>query len=300
MQRRLSVWAAFMSLVLLAAAAAWQEPPPGDPVIGARIYDAWYNVQDMPPPPGDHPLWGTQSNNERRGTVTWRCVTCHGWDYKGAEGVYGPGHSEYTGFPGVIGVVGASEAEIRAWLNGTRNPNHDFAKFLAPAYLNDLIAFLRTRLVNTDLLINPATGAALGNASRGSVLYVRDCIECHGPEGASVNFGSANSPVFLADLAIGNPWRLVHKTRFGQALSVSPAAESLGWTLQDVADLAAYAQTLPPANPNVTFIPESAGPDYEQQGDTTSIVIGGIVILGVILAGLAISQARQRGEAAES
>ncbi|MBI3159493.1 MAG: hypothetical protein HYZ26_07830 [Chloroflexi bacterium] len=298
MQKHLANLAVLLSVIALGAAAAWQEPPAGDPVVGAHIYDAWYNVQDVAPPAGDHPLWRTQTNNKRSGTVTWRCVICHGWDYKGAAGIYGPGSDEYTGFPGVIGVVGSSEADIRAWLDGTRNPNHNFARYLAPGYVNDLITFLRTRLVNTDLLVNPASGAALGNTSRGGVLYARDCIECHGPEGAAVNFGSANAPVFLADLAIANPWRLIHKSRFGQALSTTPAAEQIGWTLQDVADFTAYAQTLPPAKPGITFNPEAAGPDYEQQGDTTPIVIGGIVILGVVLGAMMISRAREQLEPA--
>lgn len=284
-------------LALLTAAVAAQDPPQGDPVIGARIYDAWYNVQDVNPPAGDHPLWSTQTANKRGGTPTWRCVSCHGWDYKGVDGAFAFGSPDYTGFPGVIGVVGMPDAEIRAWLNGTRNTNHDFSPYLSPNSLNHLVAFLRTRLVNADLMVDARSGVALGSRGQGADLYQERCADCHGAEGANINFGTANNPLFLGDLAVGNPTRFIHKTRFGQANSNMPAVDRLGWTLQDVADVLAYAQTLPLGDPGTTFAPDEPQLDFSQQGSTTSLVLGAILLLATIFGGTLITQWQERDPA---
>ena len=57
-----------------------------DLVQGALLYDKWYAALGIQPPAGEHPLWLRQSTNTRSGPDTWRCVECHGWDYKGKDG----------------------------------------------------------------------------------------------------------------------------------------------------------------------------------------------------------------------
>lgn len=280
--------------LILAAGASAQEPPNGDPVAGARLYDAWYNEIDLLPPEGNHPLWDTQTNNKRTGVTTWRCVSCHGWDYKGATGNYGPDSEEFTGFPGVIDMVGKSGEEVRSWLDGTMNVSHDFSQFFSDSEMRDLVAFLRTRLINADLLLNPVSGQALGGAGRGAGLYQYLCLDCHGEDGSTVNFGSATHPVFLGDLAQQDPWRVLHKVRFGQPNSDMPAADRLGSSLQDLADILAYVQTLPALNPPTGAGAENRALDYSEQGDTTSIVIGAILIAAVVAGGMLVNNV-QRG-----
>ena len=66
----------------------------------------------LPDPEGDMPIWKRQSTNSRSGAETWRCVECHGWDYKGVSGAYAAG-SHLTGFPGVLAAAAEmSEAEL--------------------------------------------------------------------------------------------------------------------------------------------------------------------------------------------
>jgi len=52
---------------------------------GGRLYDTWWkeNLRDVPV--GEHPLWPT--SNTTQGADTWRCSSCHGWDYQGNQGV---------------------------------------------------------------------------------------------------------------------------------------------------------------------------------------------------------------------
>jgi thiosulfate dehydrogenase len=282
-----------LSFALLANGATIQDLPEGDPVRGAQLYDAWYNVvNEGRAPEGNHPLWATQTSNLRTGAVTWRCVTCHGWDYKGADGAFGPDSAEFTGFPGVINSVGASNAEILAWLNGQRNPDHDYSQYLSPGVESDLVVFLRTRLIDTDLLVANQTGLALGSVSTGQDLYNQNCEECHGGDGALMNLNTGLSPEFLGDIAVRNPYLFIHKARFSQPGARMPAMEREGWTLQQVADVLSFAQTLPMAQP---ITEEELNPtpftlDFSQQGDTTGIIIGAIVILLVIFGGVVLVQ----------
>lgn len=95
----------------------------GDRVRGGLLYDKWWAVGEEDDhehddheasgaaPEGDHPLWATQSTNERSGGDTWRCKECHGWDYKGADGAYGDG-SHFTGFVGVLQMSGTWQSSV--------------------------------------------------------------------------------------------------------------------------------------------------------------------------------------------
>ena len=51
---------------------------------GGRLYDNWWIVLEQAPPDVPHPAYpSVRSTNP---AATWRCVTCHGWDYGGSRG----------------------------------------------------------------------------------------------------------------------------------------------------------------------------------------------------------------------
>ncbi len=79
----------------------------------------------------------------------------------------------------------------------------------------------------------------------GQTLYESTCTACHGQDGKTFNFGDASEPEYVGTIAVDNPWEFFHKVRFGQPGTAMPAGDDLGWTLEDVANLLAYAQTLP-------------------------------------------------------
>ena len=62
-----------LGLVLLVAGTA-QAMQSGDPTRGAMLYDNWFALLGVDAPPGDMPLWSSQSANTRSGPDTWRCV----------------------------------------------------------------------------------------------------------------------------------------------------------------------------------------------------------------------------------
>jgi thiosulfate dehydrogenase len=287
MKRALSFtfFALLGALCLLAAARSAGGVVNGDAIRGGRIYDNWMLALDLTPPEANHPLWGMQETNPRSGVATWRCVECHGWDYKGVDGAFGPYSTHYTGFPGLQGMVGATETEVLDWLSGSINPAHNFLFYTNTTALLDLAAFLRTQQVDMDLLIDPYTGAALGDHQAGEQLYAETCLNCHGPQGDLINFGSDLSPLYLADLAVSDPWQTVHKIRFGTpTTSRMPASEELGLSLSRVADVLAYAQTLRRGNPALTpFTSVSEGPvQVERQGEIEPLIWGAFIILAIV------------------
>jgi thiosulfate dehydrogenase len=211
---------------------------------GGQLFDKWWSVLGADEPTDDQVLWATQDTNTRSGADTWRCKECHGWDYRGLEGAYGSG-SHFTGFTGVADAASLSSDELVAWLNGTTNPDHDFSEVMKEFAIDALVTFLQeemtdiTPFVNDDKTVN-------GDPRNGRDLFGATCAACHGVDGKTHNFGSADEPEYIGTVAIDNPWEFFHKASFGQPGQPMPSGRALGWTLQDIADVLAYAQTLPP------------------------------------------------------
>lgn len=210
---------------------------------GGLLYDMWWAVLGAPEPTTDQPLWKTQTTNTRTGADTWRCKECHGWDYKGVDGVYGSG-SHQTGFPGILDAASMSSEELTAWLTGQKNPDHDFSQVMGEAYLNALVTFIQQETFDSASYIN-ADGTVNGDAARGKVKFEQTCAACHGVDGKNINFGTEAEPEYVGTVAADNPWEFFHKASFGQPARSMPAGIGLGYTMEDRANLAAYAQTLP-------------------------------------------------------
>lgn len=211
---------------------------------GGRLYDNWWKAMGMAePPPGDQPLWATQTTNTRSGGDTWRCKECHGWDYKGVDGVYGSG-SHLTGFPGMMNAKDMSAEELTAWLDGTENPDHDFSPYFEESQFSMLVAFIQRGIVDRSPYIDDDKSVK-GDATHGESLFNSVCARCHGADGKNINFGDAAEPEYVGTVASDNPWEALHKGSFGQPGTHMPAGLNFGWTLQDIADLIAYLQTLP-------------------------------------------------------
>lgn len=210
---------------------------------GGLLYDNWWVPQGMDAPTGDHPLWATQSTNTRTGRDTWRCKECHGWDYQGVDGAYGSG-SHMTGFPGILPAADKSADEIVAWLSGDQNADHDFSAVMSKAAMAAMVRFIQEEMVDVTAVINDDKSST-GDANAGQEMFEATCAECHGDDGKALNFGDADDPEYLGTLAVDNPWEFIHKASHGQPGEPMPGGLALGWTLEQLADLLAFSQTLP-------------------------------------------------------
>ncbi len=228
------------SLVFASGAAG----PRVDLVKGAQLYDKWYAALGVDAPPGDMPLWSRQTSNTRSGAETWRCVECHGWDYKGAQGAYASG-SHATGFPGLLEAAQMNTDEIIARLKGSKEAQHDFSPYIPDSAMQKIAVFLKEGLIDDSQYINPISLKVIdGDATHGEDLYAATCATCHGADGTQIIFRTEGVDETLADVANRDPFRFLHRTRFGVAGTEMPVGYELGWTPTDGRDVLMYAQSL--------------------------------------------------------
>ena len=244
----LTLTAVFLGLVLEPINASAKPPYQIDKTIpnGAALYDNWFAYLGQNPPPGDHPIWAKQTTNTRSGSDTWRCVTCHGWDYLGKDGAYGRG-SNYTGFPNIYNAVQElDEQSIIQILSGSNNPDHDFSSYLKEQDLKDLANFLKNGLILDSEFIDPVTFKVLGGDEvQGKLSYNEVCASCHGLNGTAISFRYEGQDASLGTLAVLDPWRYLHKTRFGTPGTEMPIGYLLNWSPSQGRDVLLYSQSMP-------------------------------------------------------
>ena len=278
-------------VLLVSAATSTQAAQAPDPGVarGAALYDKWYAVVGAAAPQGNMPIWASQKTNTRSGEDTWRCVSCHGWDYQGKDGAYRAG-ANYTGFPGVYQAAQKSTDEIVAALKGKTNPDHDFSKYLDDASLTDLAKFIQSGTPDDNRYIDlVALTVKGGDKAHGKELYDGQCAKCHDADGTKTKFRLDGREATLGTIAVVDPWRFLHKTRFGTPGTEMVVGYNLSWTAQDGRDILLYAQSLPTGLTS-THTPPTVG-DHPNSGDvpagqSQSIFIGLATALGAIVTSL--------------
>ncbi|MGZ6346628.1 MAG: c-type cytochrome [Anaerolineales bacterium] len=246
-----------LTLVFVSETQAQGEiPPQADIIRGAVLYDNWFAALGVDAPTGNMPIWSRQTTNSRSGSATWRCVECHGWDYRGAQGAYASG-SHFTGFPDVLTLASQlSETDIVNHLNGINDPAHNFSKYLDKTSMEQLAAFLKYGTIDDSLYIDPISMHVIGgDRIHGKTLFEGTCSTCHGLDGSKIIFRSEGIDENLGDVAQRDPWRFLHRTRFGVSGTTMPVGANLGWSPEDGRDVLAYVQTLPSQHPLPTAAP---------------------------------------------
>jgi hypothetical protein len=291
-----------LALLAVHTVLAKEDPPPQEDIIrGAQLYDKWYAVLGVDPPAGNIPIWSRQTTNTRSGPDTWRCNECHGWDYRGAQGEYRAG-SHYTGFPDIWTLVQDLTVEdIVLHLKGNLDPAHNFSTYMDDTSLTELADFLKFGILDDSTYINPISLRVVDpNFLHGQQLYESTCLSCHGEDGKKIILTIEGINEFLGSIANRDPWRFLHRTRFGTAGTDMPVGLSLGWTAADGRDVLAYAQTLPTGgeivgeptpNPQSTPAPLVGGPARNLwTGILTGIgtMLGMGMIAGAFIGGFAL------------
>jgi mono/diheme cytochrome c family protein len=260
--------------------------PQPDLVVGAQLYDKWYAALGVPGPQGDMPVWSRQSTNTRSGAETWRCSECHGWDYKGVVGAYASG-SHQTGFPSLIlTTADMTKEEIIAHLKGENDQAHDFSNYLDENAMGQLAVFLKEGLINDSEYIDPVSLNVInGNHEHGNELYNSTCAECHGEDGTTIIFRTEGVDETLGDVANRDPFRFLHRTRFGVAGTGMPVGYELGWTPADGRDTLMHAQTLArgKAPEEITGAGEGSSPS-DLIGGPSNLFTGILTGIGAFLA----------------
>ena len=207
---------------------------------GGRLYDMWWAVLFVDPPQDTHPKY--PKAGKQSGPTTWRCVECHGWDYRGSDGAYGAG-PHFSGVKGINGMAGKDPAQIVELLRGS---SHGFTAELIPdKAMAALAQFVSKGQIDTERVIDRGTGRVQGNPERGKRVYQNVCAICHDYDGMAWITGEEEDQDLqtLGAIANANPWRGLHKVMNGQTYADMPAMRA--FDQQVVLDILAYSQTLP-------------------------------------------------------
>lgn len=135
------------------------------------------------------------------------------------------------------------------------------------------------------------------NYTHGQSLYQSTCQACHGEDGKKIVFRIEGIDEYLGSVANRDPWRFLHRTRFGVAGTDMPIGMTLGWQPSDGRDILVYAQSLPTGgeiiseptrNPQLTPAPLLGGPASNLWTGILTILgtmAGGVVVAGAFIGG---------------
>ena len=198
---------------------------------GGKLYDKWFAVIGAAKPADTHSAWPA-SNTKKKGNVTWRCKSCHGWDQLGKDGAYASG-SYKTGIVGVSSYKGKDNAAVIAIIN---DDTHRMAGMMEAQDLTDLANFVTKGQVDMSMYIaNKAPKG--GNAAKGEVYYNTICAGCHGKDG---QLPKEMKPM---GALMSNPWEILHKILNGHPGEPMPALRALD--RQIPVDIMTHLTTLP-------------------------------------------------------
>lgn len=206
--------------------------------LGGRLYDNHWAVLGRQPPSERHPQFPAEIDTSPQ--ATWRCVACHGWDYRGAEGHLGT-QSASPVLKSLANVQGMDPQEIVARISAP--PHRDMTTPIPGDLLLVLARFLSAGQHDMSALID-AERKATGDPMRGKDIYEGTCIRCHQADGKAPLYGEAGDKSSLGWIARNRPAQAVHKIRNG-----APLADMLSLRFVDtdsLAGLLAYLQRLDP------------------------------------------------------
>lgn len=218
---------------MLAYLQTLPEPNPSTSIArGGRLYDNWQAETGAHHQALAHPAYPRSAYFANDAEMTWRCKSCHGFDYLGNLGNYANGRNA-TGIKGIRAMAGANPAQITAIL---RNATHQYGAVLKERDLQDLANFVSAGQVDMDASIDRQSQRARGNAAKGAGFYDTICAGCHGKDGKSIT-----AP--LGALTRANPWGALHVMLNGHPDEKMPALRELDSIY--VVDTLTYVQSLP-------------------------------------------------------
>lgn len=201
-------------------------------VNGGRLYDDWQAHSGGQRQALPHPAYPPKAYYASVPSETWRCKSCHGWDYKGNQGQYASG-DHATNIKGIRAMAGVDPAQIMEIL---RSSKHLYDAVLQHRDLQDLANFVSYGQIDMDTVIDPRTGRSRGDAKRGAAHYRSICANCHGLEGSFV------AKRHIGRVSRNDPWHSLHNMYNGHPDDIMPALREIDG--QVISDILAHMQTL--------------------------------------------------------
>jgi len=203
--------------------------------LGGKLYDNHWLQSGRRPPQEAYP--GYPDEIEISASDTWRCVSCHGWDYSGADGQLGQLASSGL-FVSLRESAGKPVPDITAVLKSGRHK--DITGALQPEQIEALSVFISVG--QHDIRDVLSDEKATGSSARGKDIFEGACVSCHQADGKAYIEGEPGDRPALGWVATNRPAQALHKIRNGV-----PSADMLSLRFLPqarVTDLLTYLQTL--------------------------------------------------------
>ncbi len=203
--------------------------------LGGKLYDNVWLETGKSPPDGRNPAYPAAIDMVSGNT--WRCVSCHGWDYLGRDGHLGRVSSSAT-FASLRQSAGKPVSEIADKLR-----SGDHAKMvdsIGKAQVEALALFIS--IGQRDVTGVVEGGKSKGVALRGKDIFEGACVSCHNADGKAYIEGESGDRPALGWVALNKPEQALHKITNGV-----PGADMLSLRFlseSQIADLLSYLQTL--------------------------------------------------------
>ncbi len=199
--------------------------------LGGRLYDNHWAIIERDPPVESNPLY--PAGLAVATGETWRCVACHGWDYRGREGHLGRG-SQSVAFASLRSSAGKPTGEIKSETHAAITIK------LSDTELEALSLFISAG--QHDTANDLKDGKSTGDATSGKDIFEGACVSCHQADGKAYIIGEPGDRPSLGWVATRRPEQALHKIKNGV-----PGADMLSLRFlrqEQLLDLLAYLQTL--------------------------------------------------------
>ena len=202
---------------------------------GGRLYDNHWAAAGKLPPDQWNPDY--PKDIDIPSGDTWRCVSCHGWDYSGRDGHLGEARQSVV-FASLRPAAGKDPKNLKRAMLA---PSHKaYLGTLDEISIDALARFISYGQYNAGKLIR--NGKSVGNPAAGKDIFEGACISCHQADGKAFIEGEDGDQPALGWVAQNRPSQAMHKIINGV-----PGADMLSLRFlpeQSLADLLAYVQTL--------------------------------------------------------
>ena len=233
---RMSAMLMMIAVMQFTGSARAQEPGEAWTLsLGGKLYDNHWLVIGKPAPAKRNPDY--PGDVQALPADTWRCVSCHGWDYSGKDGHLGKSRKPPV-FASLRQAAGKRFADLKRTMLA---PGHQaYLAVLDEGSIDALARFISAGQFNAGKLM--PDGKSVGNAVAGKDIFEGACISCHQADGKAYIEGEVGDRPALGWVAQNRPAQALHKIINGV-----PGADMLSLRFlpeQSRADLLAYLQTL--------------------------------------------------------
>ncbi len=144
--------------------------------LGGKLYDNHWLQTERRPPSKRFPDYPDEIDISA--PDTWRCVSCHGWDYSGADGHLGQQASSAL-FVSLRGSAGKPARQVAEVLKS--GLHREITRPLEPDQLEALSVFVSVG--QHDVTQALSEGKAAGSPRRGKDIFEGACVSCHQADG---------------------------------------------------------------------------------------------------------------------